>query len=110
MAATDLVREKITAGSLVDKFVKLRFYCINKIKKYTGNGVTTGNRAFAVCRTVCRGSNLGHTAKAGFAMCDESGRRTKVWHTAKRKIVVCLNKGPTAKDAHTAKEGSLPCA
>jgi len=64
----------------------------------------------AVYRTVCRGSNLGHTAKAGFAMCDESGRRTKVWHTAKRKIAVCLNKGPTAKDAHTTKEGSLPCA
>ena len=64
--------------------------------------VTTGNPAFAVCRSICRGPNIGHTAKVGFAVCHEKSHTAKIQFTAKQTYAVCQAKRRTAKVCHTA--------
>ena len=64
--------------------------------------VTTGNLAFAVCRSICRGPNIGHTAKVGFAVCHEKSHTAKIQFTAKQTYAVCQAKRRTAKVCHTA--------
>ena len=66
---------------------------------------------FAVCRNVCRGPNVGHTAKAWFAVCHENKHTVKVQHTAKTIYAVRQAKRPMVNLGHTAKHHeSLPCA
>ena len=67
---------------------------------------TTGKRVFAVCHKVCRGQNIGHTAKARFAVCQvcqEKRLTANIWHMANTHFAVCLETQPTANNWHTAK-------
>jgi hypothetical protein len=67
-----------------------------------GSASTTGNLRFAVCHTVCRVHNLGHTAKdwltanVSFVVFPQNQHTAKIWHTA--NITFCRVPGNKAHD------------